>query len=98
MAVHHVTVTLTGAAQALVPQSGSNPTINCKEVQIQGESGGAAVFIGGIGVTTTDYGQTIAATSVTPVILRPNGGHAINLASTYVIGTQNNKIHVLYIQ
>lgn len=98
MAVHHLTVTLTGAAQQLsAPVAGVS--INCKELQIQGESGGAAVYIGGTNaVSSTDYGQSIAATSVTPVVMRPPGMTTINLASTWVIGTNGNKIHLLYIQ
>ncbi len=99
MAVHHVTVTLSSAAaQAIVPQSGSTPTITCKEIQIQGEAGGAAAYIGGSTVSATDYGQTIPATSVTPVIIRTSGFATISLASTYIIGTSGNKFHVLYVQ
>jgi hypothetical protein len=81
-----------------VPQSGSTPTINCWELQIQGEAGGAAAYVGGPTVSSTDYGQTIVATSVTPVIIRAVGNAGINLASTYIIGTQNNKFHILYTQ
>lgn len=98
MAVHHLTVTLTGAAQALSTPAAGTPSINCKEIQIQSESGNAAVYIGGAGVTSSDYGQSIAATSILPTIMRPAGNTTINLASTYVTGTLNNKIHVLYIQ
>jgi hypothetical protein len=99
MAIHHLTVTLSSAAaQAISTPAAGTPSINCKEIQIQGESGGAAAFIGGSTVSATDYGQTIAATSLTPVIIRPDGMTTINLASTYIIGTSGNKFHVLYTQ
>lgn len=96
MAVHHLTVTLSSAAAQAIQTA--VPSVNCKEIQIQGESGNAAGYIGGVGVTASDYGQTIPATSVTPVIIRAPGNTTINLASTYIIGTSGNKFHILYEQ
>ena len=98
MAVHHLTITLTGAAQALSTPSAGNPSINCCELQIESETGNAAVAVGGSGVTATDYGRTVGAGTAAAITLRPANGESIKLASTYVIGTLNQKIHILYIQ
>jgi hypothetical protein len=97
MSVHHLTVTLAGAtAQAISPPA-AGLSINAKEVQIQGEASGAIASVGGRTVSSTDYGQSIAATSVAPIILRPNGFTTINLADTFIIGTTSNKFHILYV-
>jgi len=94
MAVHHLTVILASAAA----QQLSATSTNCKEIQIQGESSGAAAFIGGDNtITSTDYGQSIPATSQTPIIIRPSEGTE-NLNSTWIIGTTGNKFHVLYVK
>lgn len=98
MAVHHVTVTLGAAATPIVAQSGSTPTINCKEVQLESETGNADVKVGGSTVATGDYGRTLEAGPTKAITMRPNGNTTINLASTYLLGTQSQKVHVLYIQ
>ena len=100
MAVHHVTVTLTGAAQLLVPApAAGTPSINCREVHIQNTKNNADVYVGGSTVSTTDYGFALvsSATAAAELVMRPQG-HNVNLSSTYVIGTAAQVIHVLYIQ
>lgn len=99
MAVHHLTVTLTGAAQALSTPAAGSPSINCREVQIQSELNNATVAVGGSTVTITDYGRLlISSATVADVVVLRDAGNNINLASTYVFGTLNQKIHVLYVQ
>ena len=97
MAVHHLTVTLTGIAQALLTPAVGSPSINAREVQIESETGNAVVTVGGPTVSATDYGRSITAGPTNGIVFR-DAGHNINLASTYVFGTVSQKIHVLYIQ
>ncbi len=97
MAVHHVTVTLTGSAQAILTPAAGSPSDNCREVQIESETGNAAVTVGGSTVSATDYGASIAAGPSGRIVFR-DAGHNINLASTYVFGTVSQKNHVLYIK
>ena len=100
MAVHHITLTLTGVAQPLqaAPAAGS-PSTNCREVHIQNTKNNSDVFVGGSTVSTTDYGFALVSSSTVPaeIVMRP-AGHNVNLSSTYVIGTNGNVIHIIYIQ
>lgn len=54
MATVHETFTLTdsGTAYEIIPELGGNG----KDITIQNNNASAAVFIGGVGVTTSDYG------------------------------------------
>lgn len=95
MAVHHLTITLTGAAQPILATAGQN----CRELQLESETGNADVKVGGSGVTATDYGRTIEAGPSKAVIIRPSDGNlSIGLNTTYLFGTANQKVHVLYTQ
>lgn len=96
MAVHHLTVTLNGSAQALSTPSAGSPSVNVQELQIESESGNGTVYVGGSGVSATDYGRSITAGTANAITLRTPNGRSINLASTYVIGTNAQKIHILY--
>lgn len=96
MAVHHVTVTLAATATPIVAQSGSNPTINIQELQLESETGNADMKVGSSTVSATDYGRTLEAGPTKAITIRVAQGRAINLASTYLFGTAGQKVHCLY--
>lgn len=98
MAVHQLTITLTGSAQAISTPAAGQPSINVQELQLQAEANNAQIAVGNAAVTASDYGQIITANQTTPLVMgRAAGTRSINLASTYVIGTANQKLHVLWI-
>ena len=99
MAVHHLTVTITTTGVAQPLSTTNNPSINCREIQIQNPAANANVYVGGSTVTTTDYGKVLVATATVPdsLTLR-DGGNNINLASTYIVGTATQNVNVLYVQ
>ena len=96
MAVHHITVTLGAGATAIIAQSGSTPTVNVQELQLESETGNANVQVGGSAVSATDYGRTLEPGPTKAITIRTAQGRAINLASTYLIGTATQKVHCLY--
>lgn len=99
MAIHHVTVTLGTGATPIVAQSGTTPTINCRLLRIENDTGNADVKVGGSSITSTDYGMIVTAGPTNAVLLAPSDGNVpINLASTYLLGTSTQKVHCLYIQ
>lgn len=98
MAVHHITVTLGTPATAISTPSTGNPSINCQQLQIESETGNADVKVGGSTLTTTDYGRIVTAGPTNAITLSSPQGLAINLASTYLLGTAGQKVHCLYIQ
>ena len=96
MAVHQLTITLTGSAQPL--SSTTNPSINARWASIESETGNSAVAVGTSVVTATSYGSQVLAGPAARLILNPSDGNlCIGLNTTYVIGTANQVIHVLYI-
>ena len=98
MAVHHITVTLGAAAAAISTPAAGTPSIGCRELQIESETGNGTVYVGDSTVTTTNYGRTVLAGSAAAITLRPADGiSSINLASTYLLGTNTQKVHCLYI-
>lgn len=98
MALHHVTVTLGSGATAISTPAAGQPSINCQWLRIESETGNADVKVGGSTVSSTDYGGIAEAGASKAVILAPSQGEAINLASTYLLGTANQKVHCMYIQ
>lgn len=91
MAVHHITVTLGTAAAAI-----SATSTNVQELQIESETGNAAVYVGGSTVSSTDYGRTVSAGPSAAVTIRGTNAFPINLNSTYLFGTNAQKVHILY--
>lgn len=96
----HYTLTLNGSAQRLIDvmavTRGSSDDLMCNQVLVQGVSGNAAsAFLGNAGVTTTDYGVEITKTGA-PISLGPVLS-AVMLQEIYVIGTNNDKIHFLFL-
>lgn len=81
----HETVTLTGAAQ---PVSAASSGV--RTATLQAPSGNAgAIYLGGPAVSTTDYGYRIGAGEAGPVI--PDA----DLSKLFMIGTLNDKLHIL---
>lgn len=98
MAIHHITVTLGAGATAISTPTTGNPSINCQWLRIESETGNADVKIGGSAMTSTDYGGIAAAGAAAAITLIASQGENINLASTYLLGTNAQKVHCLYIQ
>lgn len=95
--VEHVTVTLTASAAAL-PARG-----RVRWVSIQpGTANANPAFVGGAGVTTSDFGTYLPASSGSvpsaPMVLGEFYDGAIKLEDIYVIGTASEKVHVQYIR
>jgi hypothetical protein len=92
MAGHHITTTLTGAAQQVIATR-----TPCREVHLESETGNANVQVGGPTVSASDYGCTLVAGPSGALIFRPPAGQAsLNLDAIYVIGTNTQKIHAFY--
>lgn len=74
MATVHQTITLTtsGTAYEIVPPLGGNG----KDVTIQNNNAAANIFLGGPGVTITDYGFKLV----------PNAAIALNLTARITFG------------
>lgn len=99
MAIHHLTVTLGAGATPISAQSGTTPTINCRWLRIESETGNADVKVGGSTVSSTDYGAIVTAGATNGLVMAPSDGNlCINLTSTYLLGTAAQKVHCLYIQ
>lgn len=97
MAVHHVTITLGTGATPLIAQSGSNPTVNVQQIQLESETGNGDVKVGGSTVSATDYGRTLEAGPTKSITISAPQGLAINMASTFLFGTVTQKVHCLYV-
>jgi len=81
----------------LTPAAGS-PSVNCQWLRIESETGNADVKIGQSTITATDYGGIVAAGPSAAVIMFSPMGENINLASIFLLGTNAQKVHCLYIQ
>ena len=103
MAMYHKTVTLGASAVSLyehlygatVPTDGRDVTF--RWLSIQGEAANAAAYIGGAGgaaLTSTDYGLTLAAASVTPVNFGAHFAGPFRLSDVFMLGTATNKFHL----
>lgn len=97
MALHHLTVTLTGAAQALATPAAGSPPIAAQWLRIESEGGNADVKVGQSTITATDYGGIVAAGAASALTMIASQGLPIVFSSIYVIGTVSQKIHLLYI-
>lgn len=98
MAVHHVTVTLGATATPIIAQSGSNPTVNCQSLYLESDTGNADVKVGGSTVSATDWGMIVEAGAAKGKTILAPQGLAINLASTFLLGTNGQKVRCLYIK
>jgi hypothetical protein len=97
MSLHVVVVTLGAAPAAIsVPAAGS-PSIRCKELRLESETGNAAVLIGDQTLTATNYGCTLLAGPAAAFNFRVSS-HSIDLSSVFLSGTNGQKVHVTYTQ
>lgn len=93
MAVHHITKTMTGAAVQI-----SATSVNVQQLIIENETGNADVKVGGSAITSTDYGMIVeAGPSKKSPPLTGTQGQPINLNSVYLLGTDTQKVHILYV-
>lgn len=105
--MNHKVLTLTGAAQSLLtafgaaePPGGANDP-QCGFISFQaGAANANPFFIGGPGVSATDYGVRIPvpAESVPAAPFVFSGGPNVGarLSRAFVIGTADEVVHILY--
>lgn len=97
MSLHVIVVTLGATAAAIsVPAAGA-PSIRCRELRLESETGNADVKIGDQTLTTTNYGGIVMAGPAAAVTFRQDT-HSIDLSSVFLLGTATQKVHVLYVQ
>ena len=99
MALQHYTATMTGAALRLSTLM-SEPHLPLRQIIFTNDASAAAVVcIGHAGVSTADYGIRLPAGTTTPtnVSLGPFESGAVNVEDIYLIGTNNEKVHVTLI-
>lgn len=96
--VIHKVITLTGVAQAVGEVFGL-PTAAVRITTLQpGEANANPVYVGGKGVTSTDYGVRLPASAagVPSAPWDPSGGDdgTLDMGDVYVVGTLGEKLHV----
>jgi hypothetical protein len=94
----HYTVTVSAAAQSIAQALGLTAAqdIPLAEVQVQaGKANTADTFIGGAGVTTTDYGIRVDPGDTAPPIplLQGCGIATVKPSTVYFIGTAGHLLH-----
>jgi hypothetical protein len=93
----HLVLTLSGSAQALtLPQK-------VRWVSLQpGAANANPVYIGGEGVSSTDYGTRIPVSSGSvpppPHVIAEFSDGTTQLSDIYVLGTNTEKLHVHYLK
>lgn len=104
--IRHATLTLTGAAQRLISAfpdvtPGGADDLSAIVLVLQPDgANAAAVFIGGEGVTTTDYGFRLAAAAagVPPApFVGEFAGARTKLSRWYAIGANGEKLHIMLV-
>jgi hypothetical protein len=105
--VEHRVLTLTGAAQSLLtafgadePPGGANDPL-CSFLSLQAPTDNSnAVFVGGSGVSATDYGARIPVpvTNIpeVPFVIAGGPNVGVRLSQVFVIGTADEAVHILY--
>ncbi len=97
MAVHHITVTMTGSP---VPILAANPpttnSVNCQFLIIENAASNADVKVGGSTLSSTDYGKIVESGAAKAVTITGTQANPINLATTYLLGTNTQLVHCLY--
>lgn len=103
MAVAHYVLTLSGSAQALSTITGAT-TRPIRTVTLQpGTANTNPVYVGASTLTSSDYGVRLEApeTSIppAPLILADTQGLVghFKLSDVYVLGTNNEKLHLLVV-
>ena len=91
MALHHVTVTLSGATKI------SATSVQAHEIILESETGNADVKVGGSTVASGDYGFILEAGPTKRQPIAPGVPYQLNLNSVYLLGTDTQKVHVTYV-
>ncbi len=105
--LQHAVLTLDGTAQSLLsafgaaePPGGANDPA-CTFIALQaGAANSNAVFVGGPDVSASDYGARIPipVTTIPEVPFTfPAGYGVVRLSSVWVIGTNAEVLHILYV-
>lgn len=97
--VKHYTITLSASATNFSAADAARADVPIISIDIQADPANAnAAFIGGPGVTTTDYGTRISVpVSGVPDPPYPMGSGAkgkITLSDIYAVGTAGQKLHL----
>lgn len=95
MAARHFTLTITTAAQRLssvLSPSTVGGTVDeaYRQICLTTETD---CFVGGSGVTTSDYGYKVVAAQTLPLVIGPFETGPVKLSDIYVIGT-SGKLHI----
>lgn len=95
----HYTVTLAAAAQSVATALGltASTDIPFRTLTFQaGKANTNDAFVGGSGVTTTDYGIRLdPGDTAPPVVVGAYDTGGLKLSDVYVIGTADEKVHIL---
>jgi hypothetical protein len=94
----HYTVTLTATARSIATALGLTPAqdVALRSLTVQaGKANAADAFVGGSGLTVTDYGVRVDPADTAPPILLLGGvdGGPIKPSKVFVIGTANEILH-----
>lgn len=98
--VSHKVVTLDGTAQQLALAI-DMPGVRIRSISMQpGAANAAAVFVGGPGVTASDYGVRLPASAAgvpaAPYVVE-DSDESTRMDDWYVIGTDTEKLHLLVV-
>jgi len=104
MAARHYNLLLTGAVQRLTslftaPVVGSREDLPFRQLIFSADpANGAAIYVGAAAaVTATDHGFSLDPTQASqqPVAVGPFESGAVKLSDFYVLGTNNERLHIL---
>lgn len=95
----HKTVTVTAVATSIADLLNLSDAedIPLQSLSLQGGTGAAAIFVGGPGVTTTDFGIRLPAAAAgvpSPPERFEYYARPVKLSEIYVVGTPGNLLHV----
>jgi hypothetical protein len=95
----HYTLTLTGGAQRVSTVMNQADGVRIRKISFQaGAANAAAVYIGGPGVSDTDYGVRIpipVSTVPEAPYLYEDPDEGLTLGNIYVFGANTEKLHLL---
>lgn len=92
MALIHLDITIgTDPAPVYATRKG------IRQLIIENPSGNSAVYVGGSTVSSSSYGESLAAGTKTSVIGPFSGDAPVNTLEVYITGTENDVIHGLLI-
>jgi len=97
MSLHIIVVTLGSGNTAISTPTAGSPSIRCRQLRLESETGNADVKFGDATLTSTNYGGIVTAGPTNAVTFLQDT-HSLDLSSIYLLGTQNQKVHVTYVQ